>query len=105
MLMMLPLRCFSMVLENRLGHVEDALQVGGDHHIEIGFAHAHEQLVLGDAGVVHQNIQLFPSRPRPDPLQLAGIEVTGIALDREHLAAIFVASSSASAFAFSGLLT
>lgn len=35
---------------------EYALEVGGEHGIPVAFLHAHEQAVLGDAGVVHQDI-------------------------------------------------
>ena len=35
---------------------EHALEVGGEHGVPVAFLHAHEQAVLGDAGVIHQNI-------------------------------------------------
>ena len=39
-----------------MDEVERRLEVHGQHGVPLGFAHAHHQAVLGDAGVVHENI-------------------------------------------------
>jgi len=40
----------------RLGEVERPLEVGVDHGVPLLLAHAHEQVVAGHAGVVHEDV-------------------------------------------------
>ena len=58
MLMMRPERCFKSARLNSFVNKKVPLQVDVQHGVPIRFAHAHEQAVLGDAGVVHQNVHV-----------------------------------------------
>mmetsp|Transcript_28306 Transcript_28306/g.74902 ORF Transcript_28306/g.74902 Transcript_28306/m.74902 type:complete len:398 (+) Transcript_28306:39-1232(+) len=45
-------------LEDGLGHAEDGVEVGVDDIVPLGVLHAHHKGVLGDAGVVDENVDL-----------------------------------------------
>ena len=62
MLMMRPERCLRKLRREGLGEEEGALEVDVQHRVPVRLAHAHEQAVLGDAGVVDQDVHLAGGR-------------------------------------------
>ena len=54
-------RAFCLRIERCTGlhHVECALQIGVQHRIPIGLAHAQEQPVFGHARVVHEDVHMI----------------------------------------------
>jgi hypothetical protein len=78
------------------GQPEDSRQVDLQHRVPVGIRHAHEQAVLGDAGIVDENIDAFELRfgLLAERLDLVAIRKIG----RENLHAVAEFAASASSF-------
>ena len=62
-LMMRPGTLLDQRAAERLGDQKRALQIRVQHRVPIRLAHAHEQTVARDAGVVDQNVHPAGTRP------------------------------------------
>ena len=60
--MMRPECCLEEEARKGLGEEEGALEIDVQHGVPVRFAHAHEQAVLGDAGVVDQDVHFAGRR-------------------------------------------